>query len=323
MKSVQSTSIPHCRHSLAFLCLTALPLLLIQACGMAGTDDPPLLSPESSESPASSPKRIKIPTAAANEIIVECERHIRAWETARADVKTNLDRDTLQALEMAFGSYVMKELSAISDIAITGPERSRSIASTSLGFTRNPTVLPILLNNLSDSSDQVVANTLYGLAMLGDPNIPIGNLQSILQRSSASSGLVRNAAFAMLRLAQIRSNSEPPLPPSEDWNNTMMALLDRHEPNIRAQGATGLGYLKASNALFRLADLLSGDPESRVRFAAAFALGELRSMDAAPNLIDALQDPDGLTSGAARAALTKIFGEDFGPEPQAWELLLR
>ncbi len=254
-----------------------------------------------------------------NEVIVECERHIRSWQVKNSNRRNDPTGKTIGVLEDAFAQYISKHLDELTEMAMAGPERPRGIASASLGFSRDPSVKPILLNNLSDRSDLVVANTLFGLAMLGDVDIPIIGLEAAIMRPNASQGLLRNAAFALVRLAQIRQQADPQLPVSEDWARLMQHLLHRPEPEIRAQGAAGLGYLQASSAVPQLANLLAGDPESRVRFAAAFALGEIGSRTAMEDLLSALQDPDSMTAGAARAALTKIVGKDMGSSPEAWQ----
>ncbi len=257
-----------------------------------------------------------------NEVIVECERHIRSWQVASSNRRNDPTGETVNSLEEAFALFISRHRSALTEMAISGPERPRGIASASLGFSRDPSVKSILMTNLSDSSDLVVANTLFGLAMLGDPNIPVGQLEAAMRRPSASLGLMRNAAFALVHLSQIRRTAEPPMPVSDDWVRLMQYLLHRPEPEIRAQGASGLGYLGVSSAVPQLANLLAGDPESRVRFAAAFALGEIGDKAAVEDLLGALQDPDSMTAGAARAALAKILGQDMGANPEAWQAIL-
>lgn len=301
--------------------------LLVSSCsslagesnGNSGANPPSNLhSPGNPSAPTSSGSEAA--PLSPNEVIVECERHIRSWQVANSKRGSDPSGEIVQALEDAFALFLSNNKSQVTDIAISGAERARGIASTSLGFSRDPSVKPILLNNLTDSSELVVANTLFGLAMLGDPNIPLSGLEAAITHPNASLPLMRNAAFALVRLAQIRQNAEPPMPVSAEWARLMQHLVQRPEPEIRAQGASGLGYLGISSAVPQLANLLAGDPESRVRFAAAFALGEIRAQDAVEDLIGALQDPDSMTAGAARAALAKIHGKDLGANPEAWQV---
>jgi HEAT repeat protein len=288
--------------------------------GQSNNSNPSTSNNETSSTPGlGNPHSSEDPILTPNEVIVECERHIRAWQVRNSNRRNDPTGSGIKVLEEATQVFVGKYIAALSDVAISGQDRPRGIASTALGFSKDPTVLPILLNNLSDSSDLVVANTLFGLAMYGDPNIPLAGLEAAILRPNASLGLLRNAAFALVRLAQVRQQAIPPKPVSKDWGRLLAHLLSRPEPEIRAQGATGLGYLHAESAVPRLANMLAGDPESRVRFAAAFALGEIGSKAAAPDLLGALSDPDSMTAGAARGALTKIVGKDFGPNPEAWK----
>ena len=302
--------------------------LLLAACGMTtendgGPGDGLGPTPPPNQAAPVSTASEEVEDMPVNEVIVECERHIRSWQVANSSRRNDPTGDKILALEEAFARFIYRHKDALTEVAIAGPERSRGIASTSLGFSRDPSVKPILLNNLSVRSELVVANTLFGLAMLGDPDVPTAGLEAAIQRPSASLALMRNAAFALVRLAQVRRSADPPLPVSEDWVRLMQHLLSRPEPEIRAQGASGLGYLGVSSAVPQLANLLVGDPESRVRFAAAFALGEIGEQSAVEDLIGALQDPDSMTAGAARAALTKIFGKDLGDDPSAWNAAIQ
>jgi hypothetical protein len=304
--------------------------LFLAACGMAPETGPADPSANLGNRGSSTPTESTGPTTHTeivenvpiNQVIVECERHIRSWQVASSNRRNDPTGETIQALEAAFDMYVTRHMDALTETAISGPDRPRGIASTALGFSGDPTVKSILMNNLSDSSDLVVANTLFGLAMLGDPDIPVIQLEAAMRRPSASLGLLRNAAFALVQLAEIRRSAEPPMPISDDWVRLMQYLLHRPEPEIRAQGASGLGYLGAASAVPQLANLLAGDPESRVRFAAAFALGEIGDRTAVEDLLGALYDPDSMTAGAARAALTKILGQDMGANPESWQAIL-
>ncbi|MBC8404933.1 MAG: HEAT repeat domain-containing protein [Planctomycetes bacterium] len=329
MKALRSNSI--CTAStlpLAMPAWSTLFLALFASCGAVSPEDDGQVnhstpSTTNNNKPSTTalgnPHSGEIPVLTQNEVIVECERHIRAWQVRNSNRRNDPTGSGIKILEEATQVFVGKYIGELSEVAIGGQDRPRGIASTALGFSKDPTVLPILLNNLSDSSDLVVANTLFGLAMYGDPDIPLSGLEAAILRPKASLGLLRNAAFALVRLAQVRQQAIPPKPVSEDWGRLLAHLLSRPEPEIRAQGATGLGYLRAGSAVPRLANMLAGDPESRVRFAAAFALGEIGSKAATTDLLGALSDPDSMTAGAARAALTKIVGRDFGPNPEAWK----
>jgi HEAT repeat protein len=313
---------------LSALALGLLISLAMPSCGMLDHEyePPPQAFPDSKNPGGSTPETIEaekhVPGASANEIIVDCERHIRSWQFAQSQAKSERERERVQVLEQAFAIFVRKELHTLREVAIVGDERSRGIASTALGFSVDFSVLPILLNNLSDQSELVVANALFGVGMLAAPGTPAGVLAEAIQRPGVSAELVRNGTYAATRIAKARRDDEKRGQRLDGLDDLLIYLLDRPEPNVRAQAASGLGYTQSQDAEASLSNLLVGDPEAQVRFAAAFALGEIGSKNSAADLIAALDDPDQLTIGASRAALAKIFGQDYGPDPKAWNALL-
>ena len=258
-----------------------------------------------------------------SEIIVDCERHISAWQFARASANSQRELEQLQVLEEAFARYVANEMDLVREAALIGEARARGVASTALGFSGDPSVLPILLNNLADPDQGVVANTLYGLGMLAAPETPGGSLSDAIQRQDASLEMVQNGVFAAARVAQARSRDEERGQRADGLDEVLIHLLDRPEVGIRAQAASGLGYARAESALPQLTNLLVGDSESAVRMAAAFALGEIGDSVSGSVLISALDDPTPGVAGAARGALAKLYGRDRGPDPKAWEPMLR
>jgi HEAT repeat protein len=311
------------------LALSLLLSLTLPACGIFEHEyePPPEVFPDSRYPGGSTPDPSKVEapktSANANEIIVDCERHILSWQFAQSQAKSARDRERLVVLEEAFAIYVRKELHTLREVAIVGDERSRGIASTALGFSVDASILPILLNNVSDSSDLIVANTLFGIGMLAAPSTPAGILAEAIQRPGTSTDLVRNGAYAATRIAKARRDDPKRGQRQDGLDDLLIYLLDRPEPSVRAQAASGLGYTQSEKAMAKLSNLLVGDPETQVRFAAAFALGEIGSKESAGDLIASLDDSDRLTVGASRAALAKIFGRDYGPDPKAWLALLR
>ena len=109
----------------------------------------------------------------------------------------------------------------------------------------------------------------------------------------------------------LRKNIVIQADPNKNLEAVFLILIERPEPNIRAQAAACLGLIHAQASEPALANLLAGDPESTVRVSAAYALGELGNPTAIGVLVRALTDPSKLTAGTARASLAKIYGEDF------------
>jgi hypothetical protein len=308
-----------------------LALVSPMACGGLEHEyePPPETFGETKTSGGSTPQPGEVgPQAAPNtktvsQVIVDCERHIRAWQHARANANSQRELEQLAVLHEAFAYYVANEMDLIREIALIGEPRARGVASTALGFSGDPSVLAILLNNVGDPDGNIVANTLFGLGMLAAPETPGRSLNEAVRRPDATLEIIRNGAFAASRVAQARRFDEERGQRIDDLDQALLFLIDRPEPGIRAQAASGLGYAQAESALPQLTNLLAGDPDANVRLAAAFALGEIGKSESGGPLIAGLDDPDPAVAGASRGALAKLFGRDNGPDPKAWEPLLR
>lgn len=253
-----------------------------------------------------------------SEVIVDCERHIRAWEFAQSQARSVREREQVQALRDAVALYVAREMDTVREAALIGESRARGVASTALGFSGDPGALPILLNNLGDPNGDIVANAMFGLGMLASPDTPAASLEEVIRRPDVSLETVQNAAFAATAIAQARSKTERGQR-EDGLDEVLIMLIDRPESGIRAQAAGGLGYAKSLTSLPLLYNLLAGDPEPAVRYASAFAMGEIGASESGGALVDALDDPEDLVRAAARGALAKIYGRDYGPDPAAWE----
>ena len=68
--------------------------------------------------------------------------------------------------------------------------------------------------------------------------------------------------------------------------------------------------MKEESAVASLCGVLASDPRPEVRTTAAWALGEIRSREAAAALRQALNDPEGSVRDKARWALSEIEDSD-------------
>lgn len=310
--------------------LLALALCLTASCGGLEHEyqEPPEAYQQSREPGGSVPNEGDVaPTPASDksisEVIVDCERHIRAWQVQRARASSQRELDQLATLHEALAIYVMREMDLVREAALIGETRARGVASTALGFSGDPSVLPILLNNLADADTGVVANTLFGLGMLAAPETPGGSLNDTVRRPDATLEIIQNGVYAAARVAQARNLDEERGQRNDDLDSALLYLLERPEPGIRAQAASGLGYAEVEIAIAPLTNLLIGDSNPNVRMAAAFALGEIGDGATGNALVSALDDAEQGVAAAARGALAKLYGRDLGPDPKAWEPLLK
>lgn len=294
------------------LALLLLPLLLPGgACSSTGRRPGPPPEPEPYEPPA---PRAEYTTG---ELIHECQLHLQAWQQAMAAERTPENIETLRFLERALATLVRREQSRLEEQAATGPPRNRAIASAALGFSGDAGALPLLANNAADPDPMVRADALLGLAVLANPDTPTAPIYEAVMDPAASQEVLRNAAFAGLRLAQVLRRD-----PDGRVAAFLAPLLANPEPGVRAQAASALGLVRAAHLVPRLTSLLASDPEPVVRTAAAYALGEIGARGSASALVSALQDPDPVVAGTARGSLAKIVGRDLGPDPEDWQAAL-
>ncbi len=170
------------------------------------------------------------------------------------------------------------------------------------------------------------------------PHLPPGDMAGARLSGAAELGPV-------IRLAlRFRAAAVP-------W---LLGVLDRGDPDARACALACLAEVAHPSALPSMTSLfLDGDHPTRlavveslkafrafaefdpvartlrtlvrdqrsqaeVRRMAAFALGELRDVEALPVLIDALGDADPALALACHGALVTLCRQDFGPTPEAW-----
>ncbi len=288
-----------------------LPIILLSACGMLPEEAIP---PASISSEVEPPAPLNIPELEPAALVLECEKHIRSWKRLMALPKTAVNEEMLISLEGAFATLLYKNRASLESLALNGEVRFRAVSSASLGFAKDVTVLPVMLNNIMSLEEQVVANTLFGLGAFAHPNTPTEALRGLLTSHDLPPQILHHGAFAVSRIAEARRSD-----PHGDLEAILLHFLNRPEPYIRAQAASGLGQIQAVQSLPRLANLLTADSNAKVRTAAAYALGAIRHPSSAPVLISALQDPDKVTAGTARASLAKMHGKDLGGNPQVWQ----
>jgi len=252
-------------------------------------------------------------TLTTGELILACEQHLRVWNAAMNQQRSEKNAEGIRFTERALAILVHRERARLENQAISGPPRNRGVASAALAFSGDSKVLPLILNNLKDDDKNVRANALLGLGVLADPDTPLTPIYDAVSEPDVTDAVVANGAFAALELARILRED-----PSGNLSSILGPMLTNSRAAIRAQAATGLGLIRASHLLPKLNDLVLSDADPSVRTAAAFSLGEIGAPGSADPLIRALEDKDKVTAGTARGALAKIFGTDHGPDPESW-----
>lgn len=295
--------------------LTPILLLLAVSCSSTPTDDgsgPTELAPPS----IMGPERELSNDVRTGQTIFDCDTHLRTWIQAMGKPRTKNNQETITFTTVSLTRLVNKQMDVLVQEAVSGPARNRAIASAALGFSNDPEVLPLLVNNAVDDDPFVASKALLGIGVMASPDTPTSTFYQAVQREDRTEELTRNLAFALFQVAEVVR---------EDINGSMapvlISLLDDADPGVRWQSVMALGLIKAPIAIPPITDLLAGDPSDEVRSASAWSLGKIGSIGSSSALIRALEDSDKIVAGAARAALKRIHGRDNGPAPDDWDVL--
>jgi HEAT repeat protein len=101
-----------------------------------------------------------------------------------------------------------------------------------------------------------------------------------------------------------------------DLTDALVLALPKLPETLRTEAEGALRARLSHLATAALRDKLQDD-NVELRRAAAFACGRKLAKELIPDLVQLLQDPEKDVIQAARAALTELTGEDFGPSAAA------
>lgn len=245
---------------------------------------------------------------------------IEKWNALVLTGSAVQDGQRIRTLESAIRHQARQHLDDLVEQVTTGPPRNRQIAATALGFTESPDALSPLLAALLDTDQDVVANALLGVSILGHPQTPLGNITSLLTDPRQPSSVRANAGRALRNLGASRR------PEAE-------------RVQVRDAARAGLADVDASvvmNSVLLLAELQDADsiptiaeqllhPSPTVARAAARALAFMGSADprskgpAVRALVGSMPRVD---SKSVRPALLvdlqRLAGRNYGDDIDAW-----
>jgi HEAT repeat protein len=202
--------------------------------------------------------------------LAQLDRWIQMWNNLFLSGSAATDAQRLQGLEDAIEHKTAKLYYQILAELESGPPYNRRVAAVAIGFVGSAESLSPLLNALSDPDDQVVANALLGLAVLGDSNTPTESLVHFMQ-FGATPAIRNNATLTTLEV--LRKGGDGGEQVTAAARN---ALLD-DDPGVRTQAALILAHELDVGAIDALALQLFEDPVPSAAMAASRALAYLGS----------------------------------------------
>lgn len=196
--------------------------------------------------------------------------------------------------------------------------RNRAIAVAALGFSGREEALNPLVNAAHDENHEVVANAMFGLAMLGDQRTPPAVIARVAQSEDYDTSIRAGAGWALFELQQVVADESEIL---EIWHEILEGPIDEDPPGVVVSAVRGLGYSRESEHFDAIARYVS-HPVPLVRTAVAIALGRLGDDEAVPSLL-ALIGPAETNENvklAARKALQALAGGvDRGYDVEEWK----
>jgi len=194
---------------------------------------------------------------------------------------------------------------ALNELKYGGPEL-RTRAALALGELKNPSVIPYLIQSLSDPEGEVRAAAAQALIEYRDPS----SVAPLIKLLNDRYWPVRKAASITLGLIGDQNALKPLLKLAEyGWRNSPNSDA-QHKTTI--QTTIALGRLKAEKATEQLTKILKkgytnapSDWQLQLRQAAALALGFMDNLTAAEALVDVLREHE---PGPVRRSATTALG---------------
>ena len=124
--------------------------------------------------------------AAIGRLIVDCDRHLRAWSEAMAQSRDPKNQDLVKYTAQSLGVLVAKNRDLLESQAVSGASRNRGIACAALGFSGDFRVTPLLLNGVSSGEPTVMAKALLGLGVLADPETSMAPIHAAVTSPAVS-----------------------------------------------------------------------------------------------------------------------------------------
>jgi len=211
-------------HPVAFrLAVAALPLLAcVAGCASSGTKSNSSNAPDRPiEELVAATKRPE----AIGKFLADVNQAIKAWNNLFLDAQSDAERSRGRLLETHLMTVTHQRRDEIIKELESGPLNNRIVAAAALGFTHDVEAQSPLLAALNDPHEEVIANALFGLWLLGRMDTPIDricplfstrygdNVRRLIPSSAAAVVLLplwRESVSRMCRFSTSANGSSPP-----------------------------------------------------------------------------------------------------------------
>lgn len=249
------------------------------------------------------------------------------WDALRADGRTGeADAIAQRIREEVDGAFPDFERGSRGEI---GPH-AQYLCVSALGFSARPRATVLLVERLSDRDARVIGNTLISISNRSDPQTPVEPLVRFLAPGVPQEPR-RYAPLALAKVLEARARGGRPADPGLEQQilARLAPLAVDQDAVVRLHVAKALGVLRTQGAVEYLR-VLVGDPQMRIRWAAAAGLEQHADPRGFPEVIRLLHDAapeskhvirDILVSYAARLQgrpLTAQEAERLGVGARAW-----
>ena len=247
--------------------------------------------------------------------LADLNQSIRAWNNLFLNATNDAERSRGRLIETHLMTVTHQRRDEIQRELESGPLNNRIVAAAALGFTHDVEAQSPLIAALDDPHEEVVANALFGLWVLGRTDTPVDRVCPFL--SSSHGDGVRTHASLLLSALTRDGSSEPCV-----LSAARIGLVDER-PEVRVHSALILANLKDTQSVQALIDRLH-DGEAIVVSAAARTLEYLSTQDphqkgsVARALVKAWIVADEPQKSMLLRTLVKTAQRNYGSDEKEW-----
>jgi hypothetical protein len=297
----------------AALCLTLL--LCAAGCASSGSTRRAPAEPDREIRPIEELVAATKKPESIGKFLADVNQAIKAWNNLFLDAQSDAERSRGRLLETHLMTVTHQRRDEIIKELESGPLNNRIVAAAALGFTHDIEAQSPLLAALNDPHEEVIANALFGLWLLGRMDTPMDRVCPLF--STRYGDNVRTHA-SLLLTALTKDGAKDPCALAA----ARLGLLDT-TPEVRVHSALILANLKDLESVQALIDRLQDD-EVIVVSAAARTLVYLGTEDphskgvAARALVKAwISSKDPVKTVLSRALVT-LAESNYGSDEEEW-----